>query len=275
MYRQQPPAGGNFPERVRPDGAVWAGDGGCVPAAAAEEEPVTWGCCWRCRIPLHWKGSLIYSYDQWKDSYIQEGPSTWSPCGNAHSGSQDAPWWPLAIKGRNKGSRHIEGELNSRLLFCLITFIKHLPAARRDSSEVKWNYETSMGFYLSNELTKLLSIMWLMWPVSGKLRWKQRAQIPHQFFCRTREPTSFTGWKLITPHFLATQQFLHHTHTCFLFILQRKHYIFKDHGTVLDFNNSTVLSPCISLPPCGQHNIWHFLSNNTHCSCVYLGYISG
>lgn len=53
------------------------------------------------------------------------------------------------------------------------------------------------------------------------------------------------------------------------------------HVIVRDFKNPTVLSPCLSLPPCGQHNVRHFVSNNTHywpqlyCHCytndsVYL-----
>lgn len=33
----------------------------------------------------------------------------------------------------------------------------------------------------------------------------------------------------------------------------------KNHVTVPDYNNPTVLSPCLSLPPCGQFNVQHFL----------------
>lgn len=53
----------------------------------------------------------------------------------------------------------------------------------------------------------------------------------------------------------------------------------KNHVTVPDYNNPTVLSPCLSLSPCGQCNVRHFLSNNTHywpqlCCLAYTKWLS-
>jgi len=58
VCQQQQPAGRNIPECVCSDGAVRAGGGGRVPAAAPEERLVTRGRCSGRTLSLHWKGLL-------------------------------------------------------------------------------------------------------------------------------------------------------------------------------------------------------------------------
>ena len=72
----------------------------------------------------HPPGPVIHSYNQWEDSYLQEGPSTWPSHGDAHSGSQDAPWWCLVVFGRQK--RHIEVWLDSKASILSLNFRKTL-----------------------------------------------------------------------------------------------------------------------------------------------------
>lgn len=42
------------------------------------------------------------------------------------------------------------------------------------------------------------------------------------------------------------------------------------HVIVRDSKDPTILSPCLSLPPCGQHDVRHLVSNNTDLSCVAM-----
>lgn len=55
---QQQQTDRNIPECVCSDGAVRAGGGGRVPAAATEERQITRGHRRGWGLPLHWKGKL-------------------------------------------------------------------------------------------------------------------------------------------------------------------------------------------------------------------------